>query len=336
MSRSMLAMVQEGSDRTRPMELRNVPLKWPLGPDEVLVRLLAAGVNPADAFFREFGPYVGAEQPFVPGCEGAGVVEAVGSEVDGFRHGNEVCFCSGGIGGLSGSYAEFAVVPASQLVAKPANISMEQAAALPLVLITAWESLVERAGVGANEHVLVHGGAGGTGHIAVQLAALRGARVAATVGSEERAAFVRGLGADRAIVHPVEDFVEAAMEWTGGRGLDAALDNVGTDVMIRTFAAMAPYGRVVTLMGTAGDDHGETAYLKNLAIHNVMMLTPMVRGDRMRLTHQAGIVRTGMRLLSKGLLKLEIDRVYPLGEAEAAHERLAAGGTKGKIVLSIR
>lgn len=335
MTRSIWAMVQESSDCTRRMERRSVPLKWPLGPDEVLIRLHAAGVNPADAFFREFGPYVDAGKPFVPGCEGAGVVEAIGSAVDDLKNGSEVCFCSGGIGGLSGTYAEYAVVPASQLVQKPANISMEQAAALPLVLITAWESMIERANVGANDHVLVHGGAGGTGHIAVQLAALRGAKVAATVGTEERAAFVRGLGADRAIVHTREDFVKAALEWTGGKGLDAALDNVGTDVMVRTFAAMAPYGRLVTLMGTPGDDVGETAYLANLTIHNVMMLTPMVRGDRARLDHQAEIVRAGMRLLAKGQIRLEIDRVYPIGEAEAAHERLAGGGIRGKIVLSM-
>jgi NADPH2:quinone reductase len=300
----------------------------------VLVRLKAAALNPADAYFRSYGPYIRGDGPCVLGHDGAGLVEETGTGVTRVKPGDRVCFCNGGIGGDPGTYAEFAVVPEGQLVRIPDTVDWSQAAALPLVAITAWESLYERAALAQDDSALIHGGAGGTGHVAVQLAKLKGARVAATVSSQAKAEFLRGLGVERPILYRQEDFVDAALAWSG-EGLAVALDNVGGETLQRTFRAMAPYGRIVTLMGLPGDDADGTAYNRNLTLHNVMMLTPMWLGLKSRLTHQAGIVAEAMALLAAGKLMLHIDSLFPLAEAATAHRRLEAGSMTGKVVLRI-
>jgi NADPH:quinone reductase len=335
MSRTMLAVVMTATGAADVLALQSAPLLWPRSVQDVLVRLKAAALNPADVYFRTYGPYIKSAAPCILGHDGAGIVEAVGREVSRFKPGDRVCFCNGGIGGDPGTYAEFAIVPEDQLVPVPANVDWTLAAALPLVAITAWESLYERAVLTEGEYVLIHGGAGGTGHVAVQLAALRGARTAATVSSDAKAAFLRGLGVDRPILYRQEDFVAAALDWTGGQGLAMALDNVGGETLQRTFRAMAPYGRIVTLMGTPSDDGEGTAYNRNLTLHNVMMLTPMWLGLKDRLRHQAEIVKEAMGFLATGELTLHIDSIFPLAEATEAHRRLEAGGMIGKVVLRI-
>jgi NADPH2:quinone reductase len=332
---TMRAIVCNGTGGPEVLEESRIPLPWPAGDGDVLVRMKAAALNPADGFFRALGPYVESDNPLVLGHDGAGVVEAVGAGATHFRPGDRVCFCNGGIGGHPGTYAEFAVLPESQLVAIPDGIDFHTAGALPLVTITCWESLYDRADLKPGEHALIHAGAGGTGHMAVQLASLRGAHVATTVSSDEKAAFVRDLGAERPVLYRSQDFVEEARAWTGGQGVDVALDNVGAEAMQRTFRAMAPYGRVVTLMGTPSDDAEETAYVQNLTIHNVMMLTPMIQGMQDRLDAQARIVEQGMALLSNGDLKIHIAERFDLANIRAAHARLDAGGTMGKIVIHI-
>ena len=335
MNKTMKAIVLTGTGGTEVLEQRDVALGWPAGDDDVLIRLKAAGLNPADGFFRQLGPYLDTGDPCILGHDGAGVVEAVGRGATRFAPGDEVCFCNGGIGGHPGTYAEFACVPQTQLVHKPAGVSFEQAAALPLVLITAWEALYERTAVAPGERVLIHAGAGGTGHIATQLAALRGAHVAATVSDDDKAGFVQGLGAERPILYPREDFVDAATEWSNGRGLDVALDNIGAEGLQKTYRAMAPYGRIATLMEIAPDDADETAYLANLTLHNVMMLTPMIRGLQDRLDAQARLVEQGMELLSEGRLTVHIAEVFDWADIRHAHERLDAGRTMGKLVVRI-
>jgi NADPH2:quinone reductase len=329
------AIVCNGTGGPEVLEQAEVALPWPGGPGDVLVRLKAAALNPADGFFRALGPYVTSDAPLVLGHDGAGVVEEVGAGARRFKPGDRVCFCNGGIGGHPGTYSEFAVVPESQLVAIPKRVDFHNAAALPLVTITCWEALYERADLQPGEHVLIHAGAGGTGHMAIQLAALCGAKVAATVSSDEKADFVTGLGADRPILYRDRDFVADAMEWTGGRGLDVALDNIGAEGMRDTFRAMAPYGRIATLMGTPADDADETAYVQNLTIHNVMMLTPMILGLQDRLDAQSRIVDHGMALLAKGNLKIHIADRFDFADISAGHTKLDAGGTMGKIVLHI-
>jgi NADPH2:quinone reductase len=226
------------------------------------------------------------------------------------------------------------VVPEWQLAKVPDAVDDLTAAAMPLVTITCWEALIGRARTAAGETVLVHGGAGGTGHVAVQLARLQGARVAATVSSAEKAAIVMDLGAEAAINYRDTDFVDEAVRWSGG-GVDVAFDNAGAEVMQKTYRAMAPYGRIVTLMGTPGDDPDLTAYNMNLTIHNVMMLTPMWKGLQDRLEAQSAIVAKGLELIAAGKLAIRHAATFDLVEAGAAHAFLESGKAIGKVTLSI-
>ena len=315
------------------LKLQDIELGWPRGPSDVLVELKAAGLNPADGFFRQLGGYVAGDGPFVLGHDGMGVVKEVGSAVMAVKPGDRVCFCNGGIGGDLGTYAEAAVVPDWQLAKVPDGIDDLTAAALPLVAITGWESLNDRARVQAGEHVLIHGGAGGTGHVAVQLAALAGARVASTVSSSAKAGIARDLGAEMAINYRETDFADAALKWSGG--LQVAFDNAGAEAMQKTYRAMAPYGRVVTLMGIAADDADLNAYNLNLTIHNVMMLTPMWKGLEARLKEQAGIVRQALALVAAGKLKIRLDESFALADAGKAQAHLESGKAIGKVTLRI-
>jgi NADPH2:quinone reductase len=334
MDKFMTAMVATSRGGPEVLALKQVPLRWPAGKGDVLVRLRAAALNPADVYFRKLGGYIESPAGFILGHDGAGIVEEVGSDVRAVKPGDRVCFCYGGIGGECGTYAEFAVVPADVVVPIPAHMDFVTASALPLVFITLAESLWDRANVKAGETVLIHAGAGGTGHIGVQLAKLRGAKVATTVSSGQKAAIATDLGAEFVIPYRERNFVTAAMEWTSGRGLDVALDNVGAKVMPETFKAMAPYGRVVTLSGASADvDYA--AYNGNLTLHNVMMLTPMWKGLVERLRAQARHVRDGIALVADRQLKIIVDRVFPLKEAPAAHRYLESGQAIGKVVLDI-
>lgn len=335
MTAKMKAIVMTEPGSPQVLQAKRVDVPWPASGSDVLVRLKAAALNPADAYFRSFGPYVEQDGPCILGHDGAGIVEQVGSDVSRVQPGQRVCFCNGGIGAHPGSYAEFAVVPETQLAPVPDAVDDASAAALPLVFITAWESIYERAQVGRGESVLVHAGAGGTGHIAVQLAAVLGARVATTVSSEAKIELVTKLGAERAIAYRSEDFVEVAREWSDGRGVDVALDNLGAEVFRKTIGAMAPYGRLVTLMGMPGDDDEETAYVQNLTVHNVMMLTPMLLGLQARLDHQATLVARGLQMLARGEIQVVIDSRYALDDIVAAHVRLDNGSNTGKIVIDI-
>jgi NADPH2:quinone reductase len=327
--KAVVATAQGGPDVLRLME---VDLPWPQGPADVLVELKAAALNPADVFFRQLGGYVSGPQPFVLGHDGMGVVKAVGAAVSHVKPGDRVCFCNGGIGGTMGTYAEAAVVPEWQLARVPDAVDDVTAAALPLVSITCWESLYERAGVKAGEHVLIHGGAGGTGHVAIQLAALKGARVAATVSSRQKQEIVEALGAEKAINYREADFAEEALRWSGG--LNVAFDNAGAETMTKTYRAMAPYGRVVTLMGMAADDAELNAYNLNLTIHNVMMLTPMWKGLTERLKAQTAIVAQALQLVAEGKLTLRIAARFPLAKAAEAQGFLESGQAIGKVVLT--
>lgn len=326
------AVVITGKGGPEAMKLQDVALAWPGGPGDVLVELRAAALNPADTFFRQLGGYID-DGPFVPGHDGMGVVAEVGPEVTEVAVGDRVCFCNGGIGGAPGTYAEAAVVPEWQLAKVPEGVDDLTAAALPLVVITGWEALYERARLAEGEHVLIHAGAGGTGHMAVQLAALRGAKVAATVSGPGKARLVEDLGAELAINYRETDFVAAARDWSGG--VNVALDNVGEEVMTRTYGAMAPYGRVVSLMGVAPDDADVTAYNMNLDILNVMMLTPMWLGLEGALRRQAGIVREALGLVAAGRLRVQHAETFDLERAGEAHGLLESGQAVGKVTLRI-
>lgn len=329
------AVIMRAAGGPEVLEYRPLDLAWDPEGAEVLVRLVAAGVNPADTFFRSLGPYIGTAEGCVLGHDGAGIVEAVGRNATGVAPGDRVCFCHGGVGGAAGTYARQAVVPAHSVVKIPDAVSMEDAAAIALVFITGWEAMVERAGVGAGDLVLIHGGAGGTGQMATQIAKAMGARVATTVSSSEKAALSTAAGAERVIRYREEDFVEAAMDWSGGQGVKAVLDNIGGDGFLNSLKVLQPYGHIVTLMGTPGDLPDGTAYNGNLTIHNVMMLTPMWKGLVPHLIRQAAILRTAMSWLAEGKVFVRIQDRFALRDAAEAHRTLEAAGGSGKIILTM-
>ncbi|HEY9846248.1 MAG TPA: zinc-dependent alcohol dehydrogenase family protein [Candidatus Caenarcaniphilales bacterium] len=302
---------------------------------ELLVRLKAAGVNPLDTKLRRRGTFYPERMPAILGCDGAGVVEAVGEEVQNFQVGDAVYFCHGGIGNHPGNYAELATVDERFAAHKPASLSFAEAAAAPLVLITAWEALYERGQLHSAQQVLIHGGAGGVGHVAVQIAKLRGARVCTTVSSPTKADFVQSLGAEVAILYQQADFVQAALAWSNGNGVDLALDTVGGATLSQTFKAVRLYGDVVTILEPTAETDWKTARVRNLRLGNELMLTPMLENQVQAQQHQANILYQCARLIDAGQLRIHVSKQFALEEAAAAHRFLEAGSVMGKIVLRI-
>ncbi|HJX17921.1 MAG TPA: zinc-dependent alcohol dehydrogenase family protein [Acidiferrobacterales bacterium] len=332
----MQAIVMNQPGGPEVLELRSLPLPELSSARHVRVRLHAAGVNPVDTKLRANGTYYPDRLPTILGCDGAGVVEAVGDQVTRVQPGDKVYYCSGGIGGEPGNYATYNTVHEDYLARLPANLDFVQAAAVPLVLITAWEALYDRAHIQPAERILIHAAAGGVGHVAVQLARHTLARVAATVGDADKAAFVRALGAEHIIEYKQQDFVQAALDWTGGAGVDLTLDTVGGETFCKSFAATRVYGQVVTLLQTVCDANAmKTARNRNLGIHYELMLTPMFLGLHAARVHQREILEQGAQLIEAGKLKVQVSAVLPLADAAEAHRRIGAGHTTGKIVLRI-
>jgi len=305
------------------------------GPDDMCVRLCAAGVNPIDTKIRQRGPMLHAGLPAVLGCDGAGVVEAVGKDVTRFKPGDEVWFCHGGLGGPAGNYAEYRVIDQQFVQAKPRAIGMIEAAAAPLVLLTAWEALHDRARLTEGQRVLIHAGAGGVGHVAIQLAHLAGARVCTTVSGPEKAALAHELGAEFCINYHDEDLVEAVMDWTEGQGVDIALDTVGPEVFRRTIPAMAHYGDLVTILDPGPELDLKEARLRNLRLSLELMLTPMLRDLPRARLHQGQILRRCSDLIDRGDLRVHVSQTFALDEAAEAHRLLEQGHVTGKLVLNL-
>jgi NADPH2:quinone reductase len=319
------------------LQVRDVPV--PDLPDEshCLVRVRAAGVNPLDCRVRRLNPYYPDRLPALLGCDGAGTVERAGSACKRFKPGDEVYFFTAGLGGAeSGCYAQYTVVHEDYLAPKPANLGMIEAAALPLVLITAWESLVYRGNIEPGQCVLVHAGAGGVGHVAIQLARCLRARVAATVKGQEKAAFVRALGAELAIDYSRQDFVAEVRRWTEGDGADIVLDTVGGETFLRSFEAARLYGRVITLLATAIDTaHANKARGRNLLLGYEGMVAPTLTDNQRARRAQTRILDQGVRLVERGKLRPVVSEVLPLERAADAHALLEQGHMQGKIVLEI-
>jgi len=302
---------------------------------EVLVKLKAAGINPADMKMRKNGTFFPEKMPAILGFDGAGIIEAIGPQVENFKVGDEVYFCTDGLGDHSGTYAELVSVDERFVAHKPRKLSFVEAAAAPLVMITAWEALYDRVNLQSNRRVLIHAGAGGVGHVAIQLAKLRNAQVCTTVGSEESAKFVAGLGADHSVSYKT-DFVEPVLQWTGGRGADVTFDTVGNKTLSQSFHATAVYGHIV---GIVESDYGsldwDTARMRNQSVSFTLMLTPMLMNLIDARLHQAWILEQCAQLIDAGKLKIQASKTFPLANAADAHRALEQGSVRGKIVLEI-
>jgi NADPH2:quinone reductase len=302
---------------------------------DLLVRVKAAGVNPIDTKLRAKPASYPVPVPAVLGCDGAGVVEAVGAGVTDFRPGDAVYYCQPPHHERLGSYAEYVLVDQRLAARKPRGLSFTQAAAAPLVLISAWEALHDRAGVKSGDKVLVHAGAGGVGHMAIQIACIAGAEVCTTVSSAAKAELARELGAARAIDYRTEDFAPAVLGWSGGHGADIALDTVGGRALTETFRAVRRYGDVVTLVPATPEVDWNAPRLRNQRVSFQMMVMPVFFGIDAAIEHQGAILRRATELFEAGLLRVHVERSFPLAEAAAAHALLAAGGIKGKLVLTV-
>lgn len=317
------------------LQLQELPKPTIRQPGEVLVQLKGAGINPVDTKLRTRGTFYPDRSPTILGCDGAGVVDAVGREVKNFQKGDEVYFCFGGIGGPEGNYGEYAVVDHRFIAKKPRTLSFAEASAAPLVLITAWEALHDRARIQPEDTVLIHGGAGGVGHVAIQLAKQTGARVCVTVSCEEKEELACSLGADHIINYRQTDFVEAIMEWTSGKGVDVVFDTVGGEIFEKSCGAVAMYGDLVTLLQPSANINWNTARARNLRFSLELMLTPMHRGLISALEHQADILHCCAELFDSERLRLHFQQTFPLAEAAAAHRLLERGGMMGKLALEM-
>jgi NADPH:quinone reductase len=302
------------------------------GAREVLIRISASGLNPLDTKIRA-GRAEHARQPLpaVLGLDMAGTVEEAGSAVTAFKRGDEVYGAVGGVGGVQGTLAEFITVDQDLLAHKPKNLSMREAAALPLSVITAWEGLVDRAKVRADQTVLIHGGAGGVGHIAIQIAQAFGARVFATV-SPEKKGIVEGFGASPIDYRAtsVEQYVRAC---TAGRGFDIVYDTVGGETLDASFAAVKRYtGHVVSSLGWGSHSLAPLSF-RGATYSGVFTLLPLLTGEN-RAHHG--------RILAQAAVFAEAGKLRPLLSAEsfsvsgidAAFTRVTTG-TPGKAVVEI-
>ena len=302
---------------------------------DILIRLHAAGVNPVDTKLRRGGTFYPEQLPAILGCDGAGVVEEVGSEATRFQVGDEVYFCYGGLGKKgTGNYAAYAVVDERFVAKKPQSLSFTEAAAAPLVLITAWEALYDRGRLEAGRRVLVHAGAGGVGHVAIQLAKLKGAEVCTTISSAEKAQFVKELGA-YPINYQETNFVDAVKDWTDGEGVELAFDTVGGETLEKTFPGVQVYGDVVTILSPSEKTNWKTARSRNLRIGLELMLTPQLTNHVEAQIAQTQILEQCSRLIDQGGLNIHLHQTFPLEEAGEAHKMIEAGGMTGKLALAI-
>jgi len=329
----MKAIVMTATGEPDVLRLQDFPQPVITDDRQLLVRLKAAGVNPLDTKLRRRGTFYPQRMPAVLGCDGSGVVERIGARVDRFKAGDEVYFFNGGIGADPGNYAQYTLVDERFAARKPASVSFAEAAAAPLVLITAWESLRDRAHIRAGQRVLVHAGAGGVGHVAIQLAKLAGAQVCVTVGSQDKAQFASELGADRAILYRERDFVGEVRDWTQGQGVDVALDTVGGDTFVKTFGAVSFYGDIVTILEPPRDADWKEARMRNQRVSLELMLSPMLYGLTEWREHQTHILEQCAALIDAGKLKVRVCRTLSLAQAAEAHRALERGEAMGKFVL---
>ncbi|MGX1545485.1 NADP-dependent oxidoreductase [Streptomyces adustus] len=298
-----------------PEVLKEVTMERPTPrPNEVLVRVRAAGVNPTDWKHRATGGFLG-EPPFVLGWDVCGEVSATGIGVATFRPGDEV------FGMLPypfghGSHAEYVIAPVRALTHKPTSIDHVQAGALPLVSLTAWQALTEHAGLRSGQRVLIHAAAGGVGHMAVQIAKTLGAYVIGTA-SAGKHDFLREIGVDEPVDYRSTDFTQAV------RDIDVVLDTLGGETSVRSLEVLRPGGIVVSIVPVGGQDYFDEA--ERLGVRAVRML---VDADRSGMQEIA-------RMAEAGQLKATIAETFPLAETARAHELGETGRTTGKLVLLV-
>jgi len=332
----MRAVLMTATGGPEVLRLADVPEPEVTGAHDVLVRLKAAGINPIDYKLRAYGTF-GRSLPVVLGWDGAGVVERTGPAVTRFRPGDEVYFCDGGFGRSPGTYQEAKIVDERYLARKPERLSFAEAAAAPLVTITAWEALRERARVGSGQFVLVQAGAGGVGHMSVQIARLAEARVATTVTPGRKTEIASSLGAELCIDYTHEDVAEKLRAWTGMDGADVVHDTVGGKTFSECFSLVRPYGDLVSNVESPFEDDAVNAlHSRNLRVSFTWMPAPSVYGWPEHRKRQRSILEQAAAHFDAGDLRVEVGATFPLDRTADAHRALEAGQVIGKAVLLIQ
>ncbi|MBD1931696.1 MULTISPECIES: zinc-dependent alcohol dehydrogenase family protein [Cyanophyceae] len=316
----MKAMVIKDFGGSEVFELREVDKPTP-GKNELLVKVYATSVNPADCGVRQgvFGPRI--KLPAILGYDVSGVVEAIAENVRDFQVGDEVYYAIGLMDG-DGANAEYHVAHESIVAKKPANLSHQEAASVPVSGGTAWAALIDRANIKIGETVLIHGGAGGVGSFAIQIAKAAGAYVYTTCGGYD-VDLVKSIGADRAIDYRNENFVEIIHRETGGQGVDVCLSTVGGEVFAQSLIATKVDGRAVTITGVQGDLN--IAIGKNITVHFVHLERPRPKLEALR------------TLIERSQIKPVVGMTFGLNQVDQAHKKLEQGGegVRGKIVLQV-
>ncbi len=330
----MRAVLMKAVGGPEVLELGELPEPELAGEHDVRVRLKAAGVNPVDYKLRSNGT-IGGSLPAILGWDGAGIVESIGAGVKRVRPGDEVYFCDGGFGPTPGTYADLKVLDERYLAHKPKRLSFAEAAAAPLVTITAWEALRERARVEPGQFVLVQAGAGGVGHMAVQIARLAGARVATTVSPGAKAELAASLGAELCIDYRREDVAEKLRGWTRMNGADVVHDTVGGKTFTECFSLVRPYGDLVSNVESPWEEEAITAmHNRNLRVSFTWMPAPSVFGWEQHRERQRGILEQAAVHFDAGELRVAVGATFPLAQSADAHRALEAGEVVGKTVLS--
>lgn len=300
-----------------------------VGPGQVLIEVHASSVNPIDTKIRAGAvPAVSPELPGVLHGDVAGVVAELGEGVSEFAVGDRVYGVCGGFKGHDGALAQFMRADASALALMPKNLDFAEAAALPLAACTAWISLFDKGGLQAGQQVLVQGGTGGVGHIAVQLAAAAGAEVTATVSSDEKAEYARRLGANHTLRYDrwEDEQPAAAKRW------DLVLDTPGGNSLNRSMEACRPMGTIVGIAGRSDHNLG-LLHTQELTLKFTFLIAYFVRPDKNRA--ELGQMLSKMtRMVEQGTLTPMVAESFPMSQVNQAHARLEAGGFMGKIVLT--
>ena len=299
--------------------------------DHILVKIAASSVNTVDTIIRKMGKDLplSPDAPAILGMDFAGTIESVGENIEGYAVGDEVYGCAGGLADLAGTLAEYIVADSKLLAHKPKNLSMREAAALPLVAITAYEGLL-RAGIKKGQKVLVQGGAGGVGHVAIQLANHFGAEVFATGSGAKKMQIIEDLGAT-AINYKTETVEQFVAKHTNGAGFDIVYDSVGGPNMVKSFEAATLNGHVISTVSLCELDL-TLAHFKGLSLHVVFMLIPMLHNYK-RAEH-AEILKNIATITEADNLKPLLDEQrFTLEEVGKAHARLESGKAIGKVVV---
>lgn len=302
-------------------------------PGHILIRVAATSINPVDYRIRSGAVAdIAPDFPAILHGDVAGIIEAVGENVSQFKPGDEVYAIAGGVKGLGGALADYMLADANLVAKKPASLTMAEAAALPLVSITAWEGLIDRAKIRPGQTVLVYGGTGGVGHIAVQLAKWAGATVYTTASGSEKAAIARQLGADEVIDYRQQSVEEYVNQHTNGKGFDVVFDTIGNDHLQTAFKAAMLNGVVVSLVSLSQQDL-TLLHAKGLTLHLVFMLIPMLHNTG-RANH-GEILSKLAHLVDSGIVRPLIDaEPFQFADVAQAHQRAESGQAIGKVVLT--